>query len=205
MCPASLSRLTFGLAFLDADGDGWQDLFAYNGHVDPAVADRGAPVTFRQLPQLFRNERGTFVDVTSAAGPVFATPQLGRGCSVGDFDNDGRADLLLTENGGPARLLRNVTAGREHWLGVRLRGARGNRNAYGAEVRLRAGGVTQRRWVRSGGSYLSHSDVRSLFGVPGAAGVGTLEVRWPSQSVSRVEVPEIDRYIEVHEPRSDPG
>ena len=200
LVPASLPRLTFGLVFVDADRDGWQDLFAYNGHVDPQVASRGAPVTYRQLPQLFRNEQGHFRDTTAHAGVALQTPQLGRGCAVGDFDNDGRPDLLLSENAGPAHLLRNTTDDHHHWLGIRLRGKASNRNGYGAELRLTAGGMTQRRWVRSGSSYLSHNDSRALFGLGTHSTIERLEVRWPTGRITVRERLPADQYIEVEEP-----
>jgi hypothetical protein len=139
-------------------------------------------------------------DATSDGGAAFAVPQVGRGCAAGDFDNDGRPDLLLCENGGPARLLRNTTADTHHWLGIRLRGKRSNRNAYGAEVRVTAGGVTQRRWVRSGASYLSHCDTRALFGLGSAAAVERLEIRWPSGATAEVAAPRVDAYQEISEP-----
>lgn len=201
LTPASLLNVTFGLTFLDADRDGWQDLFAYNGHVDPHAEEAGGAIRYRQLPQLFRNERGSFLEVGKEAGSAFSEPQVGRGCAWGDFDNDGRPDLLLCENAGPARLLHNRTADAHHWLGVRLRGTASNRNGYGAEVLLSAGGVTQRRWVRSGGSYLSHSDTRALFGLGAASKVDRLEVRWPSGEITVREQPLIDEYLEVTEAR----
>jgi hypothetical protein len=200
LVPASLSRLTFGLVFLDADRDGWEDLIAYNGHVDPHAGESDEAITFRQPPQCFRNQEGRFVDVTSQAGAALQEPQVGRGCATGDFDNDGRPDLLLCENAGRTRLLRNVSEEGRHWLGVRLRGRGGNRNGYGAEVRLTAGGVTQRRWVRSGSSYLSHSDARALFGLGAGTVVDQVEVRWPSGRSTIQKQPAVDRYLTITEP-----
>lgn len=200
LVPASLQSVTFGLTYLDADRDGWQDLFTYNGHVDPHADEAGGTNSYRQLPLLFQNRSGTFTEVGAQAGPTFKTPQVGRGCAWGDFDNDGRPDLLLCENAGPTRLLKNVTDDRNHWLGIQLQGTRGNRNGYGAEVRITAGGITQRRWVRSGGSYLSHSDSRALFGLGTAASVDRLEVRWPSGAVSQETAVTPDRYMTLKEP-----
>jgi hypothetical protein len=200
LVPPSLTRLTFGLTFLDADRDGWADLFTYNGHVDPHAGEGGEMFRYRQAPQLFRNQRGAFADVTSSAGPPLQELQVGRGCAQGDFDNDGRPDLLLCENAGPTRLLRNVSPDRHHWVGVQLRGRAGNRDGYGAEVRLTAGGITQRRWVHSGSSYLSASDPRALFGLGDAAQADRLEVRWPSGRTSELPAPALDRYLEVVEP-----
>lgn len=197
----TLPHVTFGVSFLDADRDGWTDLFIYNGHVDPEAAESGGAVTYRQRPQLFRNHGGRFTEVGANAGPVFSAPQLGRGCAAGDFDNDGRPDLLLSENGGPGRLLRNATKDTSHWIGLRLAGTRSNRNAYGSEVRVTAAGGTQRRWVHSGGSYLSHGDTRALFGLGTAASVEKIEVKWPSGRTTVLTSPPIDRYLEVTEPR----
>ncbi|MGV3722631.1 MAG: CRTAC1 family protein [Actinomycetota bacterium] len=199
LLPASLARLTFGLLFLDADRDGRQDLFAYNGHVDPLVAEEDANSAYRQLPLIFRNEGARFVDASQEAGPAFQVGQVGRGCAWGDFDNDGRPDLLLCENGGPARLLRNATTDSHHWLGVKLLGAKGNRNGYGAEVTVSSGGVTQRRWIHSGGSYLTHSDTRALFGLGKAASVDRLEVKWPSGAVQRRENVAVNHYLTITE------
>lgn len=200
LLPASLSRLTFGLLFLDADQDGWPDLFAYNGHVDPLVAEENSALTYPQNPSLFRNVQGHFEDVSASAGPAFQQPQVGRGCAWGDFDNDGRPDLLLCENAGPARLLRNVTPAGAHWLGVRLVGRGGNRNGYGAEIKLVSAGTTQRRWVRSGGSYLSHSDSRALFGLGDGGALERLEVKWPSGKITLQKAPAVDQYLEIREP-----
>jgi len=200
LLPASLTSLTFGLAFLDADRDGWTDLFTYNGHVDPFAGKNGEAIRFRQAPQLFRNQKGAFTDVSAQAGAPFLELQVGRGCAWGDFDNDGRPDLLLCENAGPARLLRNATSDTHHWLGVRLRGKPGNRDGYGAEVRLTVDGVTQRRWIHSGSSYLSANDTRALFGLGDASRADRLEVRWPSGRHSEATAPALDRYLEVAEP-----
>jgi hypothetical protein len=200
LIPASLTRLTFGLAFLDADRDGRLDLFTYNGHVNPHVAARGTPVGYRQAPQLFRSEGRRFRDVTAGAGAGLRALQLGRGCAIGDYDDDGRPDLLLAENGGRAWLLRNATGDPHHWLGLRLRGRGGNTDAFGAEIRLAAGGVTQRRWVRSGTSYLSQHDPRALFGLGSTATVDRVEIVWPSGRRTHVDRPAVDRYHVLDEP-----
>ena len=199
LVPASLSRLTFGLLFSDFDRDGWEDLFTYNGHVDPQAGMQGEAITFKERPQLFRNQQGAYTDATDSAGGPFAEPQVGRGCAWGDYDNDGHPDLLLCENNGPTRLIRNSSTDTSHWIGIRLRGRAPNRNAYGAEVRLTTGGVTQRRWVRSGSSYLSQSDTRALFGLGSSTAVEKLEIRWPDGHITTVPHPEIDRYQEVTE------
>lgn len=200
LVPASLERLTFGLLFLDADRDGWTDLFAYNGHVDPQIQEKNPRIGYKEAPQLFRNSHGQFVDVTATAGPALQQPQVGRGCAWGDFDNDGRPDLLLCENNGPARLLRNTTPDSHHWLGVRLLGKSPNRDGFGALVTLTAGGTRQRRWIHSGGSYLAQSDTRALFGLADTAQVQSVEVRWPGGKISTSTPTTVDRYLDVSEP-----
>lgn len=199
----SLQRLTFGLCFLDADLDGNLDLLALNGHVDPHIVETGAVTEWKQRPLMLRNTGGgQFADVSASAGPPFQEQLVGRGAAWGDFDDDGRPDLLLCDNGGPARLLRNVSEGGGHWLGVQVVGkARGlNRNGFGAEVRLAAGGVTQRRWLHSGGSYLSDSDHRALFGLGRENRIESLEIRWPNGQISKPRVQDIDRYVVVAPP-----
>jgi enediyne biosynthesis protein E4 len=168
--------------------------------VDPFAKDHDGRPIFKQAPALFRGNRGAFSDTSRSAGNPLQDRQVGRGAAWGDWDNDGRPDLLLCENGGPTRLLRNETPDTHHWLGVRLRGTEGNRNGYGAEVRAGTGTGVQRRWVRSGSSYLSHSDSRALFGL-GVGAAEYLEVVWPSGKVTRIDRPEADRYLEVPEPR----
>jgi len=192
----SLRRLTFGLAFLDANLDGWEDLVTANGHVDPHARDLDGSPHHAQRLQLFANREGRFRDVTDAAGAPLQVAEVGRGLARGDFDDDGRPDLLVTPNDGPARLLRNVSPAGGGWVGFRLHGPPGNRHGYGAEVRLTAGGRAQRRWVRSGGSYLSHHDPRALFGLGGAV-PERVEVHWPGGAVTTLERPEPGRYHDV--------
>ena len=194
----SLSYVTFGVAFLDADGDGWQDFLAINGHVDDLIEETGASTTFAQLPLLLWNRRGTFEEVTSRAGAPLQKPLVGRGLAIVDWDNDGRPDALVTENRGEARLWRNVTEF-GNWVGIRLVGERSNRDGFGAEVWLSANGVTQRRWVRSGGSYLSSSDPRALFGLGNTSKVDRVEIRWPSGQVDVHRDVAINRYLRAVE------
>jgi hypothetical protein len=162
---------------------------------------QGEAFTYKERPQLFQNRKGSYTDVTDLAGAPLADAQVGRGCAWGDFDNDGRPDLLLCENSGSTRLIRNLTENNHHWMGLRLRGHASNRNGYGAEVRVMTGGVTQRRWVRSGSSYLSHSDTRALFGVGSATSIDRVEIRWPGGREQVLEQPRLDTYTEVQEPK----
>ena len=181
---ATLPFVGFGVAFLDADNDGRLDLAIANGHIlDNAPAFRPG-ATYRQRKLLFRNTTGRrFAEIGRSAGPGFALEKVGRGLAVGDFDNDGDLDLLVTNNGQTADLLRNDLARPTNALLVRLVGTGMNRDAIGARVRVTTGAVTQRRDVLAGSSYLSQNDLRLHFGLGAAKEADVLEVRWPSGKV----------------------
>ena len=126
--------------------------------------------------------QGHFSEVSDTAGPYFRENRVGRGLAVGDFDNDGRPDVVIVNNGGPVKLLRNETETTNHWLRLELigDGKKSNRNAIGARVELEAGGRKLVRFVTGGGSYLSASDRRLLVGLGKNAGVDRVTVTWPS-------------------------
>ena len=197
----SLLTLGFGLLFLDYDLDGWQDLLAVNGHIDDLVETVQTRLTYRQRPLLFRNRRdGRFLPMGGDAGPALDQTYAGRGAAAIDYDNDGDLDLAVTENGGPAHLLANQGGNRNHWLQVRLAGSTSNRDGIGALITVKSGSGTQRRYRRSGSSYLSESDPRLTFGLGDATRVDRLEVRWPSGAIQILEDVPADRLIVVQEP-----
>jgi enediyne biosynthesis protein E4 len=171
----------FGTDWFDYDNDGWPDLFVANGAVNIVEAQRGQPMPFRMRNQLFRNLEGRRFEETSArAGPAFARAEIGRGAAFGDVDNDGRVDIVVTNNAGPVRLLLNRSADRNHWLTIRLEDAPRNRFGIGARVGVeRAGHPTLWRRVRTDGSYLSASDVRAHFGLGASASLDAVVVEWP--------------------------
>ncbi len=172
----SLKTLTFGLVLFDVDLDTDLDVLIANGHVQTHIAQIVDGVTFRQRPQLFLNNgAGTFIE-RQASGPL-AGGFVGRGLATGDYDRDGDLDVLLVENNGPAHLWRNESQGGT-WLRVELIGIMSNRNAYGAEIRIWSRGHMQVRRIRSGSSYLSHSESTAFFGLQDMP--DSLFVRWPS-------------------------
>jgi enediyne biosynthesis protein E4 len=194
---AGLGALTaaftgFGTDWIDYDNDGWPDLFAANGAVNIVESERGEPVPYRMKNQLFRNGgNGRFEETSAAAGPAFARAEIGRGAAFGDIDNDGDVDIVVTNNGGPLRLLLNQIGASSHWLEVRLDQRPGNRFGFGAFVGVeRAGAPTLWRRVRTDGSYLSASDVRVHFGLGSSPAIAAVIVKWPDGQA--------ERWIDVH-------
>ena len=187
----------FGTDWIDYDNDGWLDLFVANGAVNVIEALRGDARPFRMRNQLFRNTgAGRFEETSAVAGAAFARADVGRGAAFGDVDNDGLVDIVVTNNGGPARLLLNRSGSGNHWIAVRLSQPGGNRFAYGAMVGIeRTGRPTLWRRARTDGSYLSANDIRVHFGLGPSAEIDAVVVQWPDGNVERWRKPEIDRVL----------
>jgi hypothetical protein len=205
----TLPYLGWGTRFIDFDNDGWSDLLFVNGHVYPEVDRHGLEETFAQRTLVFRNRGdGRFADVTAAAGPALAVRRAGRGAAFGDYDDDGRVDVLITGLNEAPALLHNETTPAGHWLSVALLGRRSNRDGIGSRITLDAGGQRQVREVHADGSYLSQSDRRAHFGLGQAVSAASLEVRWPSGVVDRLSNVPADRRLWIEEGRglvrSDP-
>lgn len=192
--------VTFGARLVDLDNDGWLDLCIANGHVLGPVERMDRRLSYPQRIELFHNRGdGVFEDVSRIAGPAFQRPIVGRAVAAGDIDNDGRCDLLVMDVRDRPVLLKNETETGNHWLRVRLRGRKSNRDGIGALVRLRAGGREQVRQVTPCASYLATSDVRAQFGLGAAQAVESVTVRWPSGAVSSVRPAGVDREIAISE------
>jgi hypothetical protein len=204
----------WGTGFFDADNDGLPDLFVANGHVYPDIGRFGISTKYRQRKQLFRNLDGRrFRDVAGESGGGLTAEHSSRGAAFGDYDNDGDIDVLVVNMNEPPSLLRNDTTGGGHWITIMLVGdvtagpdGTTNRDAIGTRVRLSAGGRTQVGEVRSGGSYLSHSDMRVHFGLGDADRVARVEIRWPSGRTETLTALAADRFYVVREGRGvQPG
>ena len=205
--PTGLGRLTrlmsgWGVKFFDYDNDGNVDLFIANGHPDDKIEEHSSHVMYREPLLLFHNTgRGGLENVSAVAGLPFLQNLAARGMAVGDFNNDGAVDVLVAVNGGAPMLLKNVAAGENHWLGVRLVGKKANPDAIGAKITWQAGDLKRTRLKVGGGSYLSSHDPREVLGIGKRAKIDKLEIRWPQPS-GRVEtfteLP-IDRYITIVE------
>lgn len=179
--PPSLPFVGFGATFADVDLDGWKDLIVSNGHVADNIAATRKDLSFAEPALLYQNAgNGTFTNASSAAGPDFMKPRVGRALAVADYDNDGDLDLLMLPLNGPASLLRNEGGNRNHWLSVRCVGTKDNRDAIGARVSITIGTTRQFAEVRSASGYLSQNDPRLTFGLGEATRVDRLEVQWPN-------------------------
>jgi hypothetical protein len=191
----------WGLKFFDFDNDGHVDLFLANGHPDDMVGVHGGQVTYKEPLLLFRHDGTRLRDVSAEAGPVFARSFPARGLAVGDYDNDGRLDVLVGNNGEAPLLLRNRAGDGHHWVGLRLEGTSCNRDAVGAVLSWSVGGRKRSRVKTSGGSYLSSHDPREVIGLGPASKLDFLEIRWPAPSrrAERLENVPVDRYVRVVE------
>lgn len=193
---ATMGATGFGAGWLDYDNDGALDLFIANGAVTMIGEQRGAPYPFAQRNLLLRNPGPTrrFEDVTDRAGASLAHPEVGRGAAFGDIDNDGDIDILVSNNNGSLRLLRNETGSRSNWFEARLIGTKSNRMAIGARVALF---LRDRpplwRHADTASSYLSASDSRAHFGIGGHSRIERLEVCWPSGLVEIWPNPPLNR------------
>src|SRR6185295_823469 len=163
--PPSVPALTWGTRFFDYDNDGWKDLLFVNGHVYPEVDAHHLDETYAQRALLFHNNgNGTYANAGLAAGGVWEQRWAARGAAIGDYDNDGDLDIAIAVVNGPPVLLQNRGGDAAHWITIKLAGSQSNRDAIGARVRVTVNGRPQIEEVRSGGSYLSQSDLRLHFG-----------------------------------------
>ena len=180
--------LTFGVRFADLNLDGYEDLVLANGHIEPDIAKVKEGVTFAQPVQLFVNNRqGRFVDVSAPAGTAAVAPMVGRCAATADLDDDGDLDVLLTANGGKPRLLRNDTAPAGKAVRVRLRQGGHNQAAIGARLTATIGDMRVVRFVTTGGSYLSQSELTATFGLGAAEKIDRLTIRWPNGTSQQID------------------
>jgi enediyne biosynthesis protein E4 len=203
---AGIARVTqnmsgWGLKFFDYDNDGNLDLLLANGHPDDLIEKIKPNVTYREALALLRNNGKGFANVSAQSGPAFSKPISARGLALGDFDNDGAVDVLVSANDGPPVLLRNNLAKQNHWLGLKLVGKKSNPDAIGARVSYQSGDLKCSRMKVGGGSYLSSHDPRMVLGIGKREKFDWLEVKWPmpgGKTERFTDLP-IDRYIAIVE------
>jgi hypothetical protein len=181
LAAASRHPMKFGALLFDADRDGRPDLFTANGHLEPDIATAQPGQTYPQRAQLFWNT-GDASRLFAPVEPETFPPMVGRGCAHLDFDGDGRPDLVVTANNGPARLFRNESPAANHAVRLVLKGGPGtNRDAIGATVDVEAGGVVRRSFVTPTHGYLSQSELTVRIGLGSATRVDRVTVRWPNR------------------------
>ena len=191
----------WGTKFFDYDNDGWLDLLVVNGHVYPQVEGAYPGGMYRQRKLFYRNLRnGTFAEIAGELGAPLLERRASRGAAFGDYDEDGDLDVIVNDLDGPPMLLRNDGGNQAgNWLKVKLVGTKSNRNAVGARVTVKAGGLTQVDEVRAGDSYISHSDWRLHFGLGEAKIVDEIKIVWPGgkvETLGKVAVNQITKIVE---------
>jgi len=192
--------VTWGAGFLDYDNDGYLDVFAVNGHIKSDDID--LTTCIGQPDFLFRNNGdGTFEDVSKSTGAWASYEYVGRGTAFGDYDRDGDMDILITNNNGPAILLRNDGGNQNNWLYIKLIGTKSNRDGVGARVTIKSGGLTQTREVIAGHSVMSQSSLEVAFGLGNKQKAEMVEIKWPSGIVQTIKDITVNQLITVVEKR----
>jgi len=204
--PIGLGKMTllhsgWGIRFFDYDNDGWKDLVIAQGHDLDTIELTAPTLHYREPMLLAHNDQGKgFSDVSKESGEVFQKSWVGRGLAVGDLDNDGRLDVVVTTNDGPAHILHNETPTGNHWLLVKLVGHKSNRDGIGAEVKITTALGSQLATVSTAGSYLSSSDKRVHFGLGTETRISTIEIRWPSGVTQALHEVRADQILQIDEP-----
>jgi enediyne biosynthesis protein E4 len=197
---ATLLHSGWGVNFLDYDNDGWKDLIIAQGHDIDNVQLNFPQLRYKEPMLLMHNDGKHLVDVSGASGEVFQQAWVGRGLAAGDIWNDGRVDVVVTTNDGPAYIVRNETATSNHWLGIKLVGHKSNRDGIGTEIKLTTSKGVQFVTVSTAASYLSSNDKRAHFGLGSDAAAQSIEIRWPSGIVQTLKNISGDRVLVVDEP-----
>jgi enediyne biosynthesis protein E4 len=200
---ASATRLMsgWGLKFFDYDNDGNLDLFLSNGNPDDLIQIYHKDVEYQEPLLLFHNTGKGFQNVSQQSGPIFQKNLSARGLALGDFNNDGAVDVLISCNNQPPLLLQNNAGRQNHWLGVKLIGGKANIDAVGAVVSYQASDLKRSRMKVGGGSFLSAHDPRMVLGLGQRTKLDWLEIKWPQPSglVQRLTDLPLDRYITIRE------
>jgi enediyne biosynthesis protein E4 len=191
----------WGLKFFDYDNDGNLDLLLANGNPDDLIATLHGEVTYEEPLLLFHNTGKSFENVSAQSGPLFSKHLSSRGLALGDFDNDGAVDVLISVNNGAPVLMKNTATAGNHWLGLRLVGKKSNPDAVGARITYQAGDLKRSRMKVGGGSYLSSHDPRVVLGIGKRSKIDSLEIKWPlpGGAVERFTDLPLDRYITIVE------
>jgi hypothetical protein len=201
----SLKHSGWGTRFLDYDNDGWKDLLITQGHDLDTIQLTFPDLRYQESMLLVRNTGKGFVDVSAQAGDIFQKAWVGRGLAIGDIDNDGRLDAVVTSNDGALYVLHNASQTQNHWLTLELVGHQSNRDGIGAEVKVVTAKGSQWATVTTGGSYLSSSDKRVHFGLGSEKAAEQIEIQWPSGIHQTLKDVRGDQILQVQEPAARAG
>jgi len=185
----------WGTAFCDLDRDGWEDLIVSHGH---AIRFPTANSGRAQYAKLLLNERGKFTRISNRGGSYFKAVHNARGLAMGDLDNDGKPDLVVSHLNEPVAVLRNVVPTDNHWVGFELTGEK-FRDVVGGKIVVQAGGETYTRFIKSGGSYASANDPRYVVGIAKATKIDSVTVHWPNGKAQEWKGLAADRYWKLTE------
>jgi len=191
----------WGMRLADFDNDGRKDLLIGQAHVMDNIELNFPHLRYKESPLIARNTGKEFEDVSATAGEIFQQRFVARGMAVGDIDNDGRLDAVINSHDGGLYVLHNVSKNANHWLALKLDGRTSNRDGIGAQIKLTSSsGATQYVTVSTTGSYLSASDRRAHFGLGSDTAAKSIEIRWPSGIVQKLEGVRADQILSVTEP-----
>lgn len=189
---ATAQYVSWGTGVYDFDNDGWLDILIFHGGLIHLIP---------QEQSLFRGlGAGKFADVSREAGPALEVKAVSRGACFADYDNDGKVDAFVVNLGAPGTLLHNVSQNSNHWITIKLKGKKSNRDGIGARLELLAGGRKQVAERIAGSGYLSQDDGRVHFGLGSATKADKLTIHWPSGKDQVLENQPVDRVLTVEEP-----
>ena len=201
----TMAHSGWGVRFFDYDNDGWKDLLIAQGHDLDTIELNYPNLHYRETMLLARNTGHGFVDVSQQSGSIFHDAWVARGMAIGDLDNDGRVDAVVTTNDGEVHILHNETPSKNHWILLKLVGHESNRDAIGAEVKLVTAAGPQYATVSTASSYLSSNDKRVHFGLGQDTTAQRIEIRWPSGIRQTLKDIAADQILLINEPATPPA
>jgi hypothetical protein len=202
----TLAHVTWGTGFVDFDNDGDRDIFVACGHLQDNVEsyDNSAATSVRNI-LLMNTGDGKFIDISNQSGDGMKVKLRSRAAGFDDLDNDGDIDVVILNSRREPTILRNDSSSKGHWLQVRLKAVKTNRDGIGAHVRVVAGDLTLLDEVHSGRGYQSHYGMRLHFGLGRRKRIDRIEVRWIGGGIDVFESIAVDRLLMLTEGGSKTG